>query len=296
MEQDKRAKTAAKRYRQECKAKGLRLLAPYVTALTKVPHKCLKCGNEFEIKPNDVRTRKPGFNGCMACRRVKQKAWHAPFDDYKARIEARGLVKVIGDGPVREGTNGARIKCKCLTCPSVFTARRQDLINGHGCKDCGFKRAQAAFKTKPFKLGRRTVGIQGYEAHALTLLLEHGVRPNDICVTQDAETPIIRMKDGTKHYPDVYIRSRKVIIEVKSVWTVGMLKNPSDTRSQTNKYNRVRQKAREAIEQGFDYRLWVMHSDGSRLKTPKEWTSMTRHQFRKAVLEMNPDLRLQKGR
>lgn len=63
--------------------------------------------------------------------------------------------------------------------------------------------------------------VQGYEPFALRDLLEQGVEEDDI-VTGCSKVPTVRYEFEGKsrvYFPDIYIKSRDLIIEVKSVYT-----------------------------------------------------------------------------
>lgn len=260
-------------YRMLCSRKGLRLLQPYQTALTKVKHLCLACRTTFEIRPNDVKTRKEGRNGCPVCGREAQKALRKPLEHWISEIENKVNVTVLGD---RQGNT---LKCRCLVCKAEFRSRRGDLLSGHGCRDCGYKQVHTSrWRRKPVVLGNRIVYVQGFEPQAIQWLLSHGVSPQDICVSSDADVPVIPTKAG-KHYPDLYVKSLGLVIEVKSTWTFG-LNSPST-------YRRVRSKAIAAKDQGYDYRLWLMAENGDKLTLPSEWWTLSRVKLRKQIDVLN---------
>lgn len=72
----------------------------------------------------------------------------------------------------------------------------------------------------------RIVNIQGYEHFAIDKLLKDGIDENDIFVEDEVQTIKYKLTDvktnkKEKHiyYPDIYLKSKNKIIEVKSIWT-----------------------------------------------------------------------------
>lgn len=79
-----------------------------------------------------------------------------------------------------------------------------------------------AFRSKDYVMpSGKVVRVQGYEGHAITMLLET-YRENDI-VTDTAEIPVITYigldHKEHKYYPDIFIPKERLIIEVKSSYT-----------------------------------------------------------------------------
>jgi len=93
----------------------------------------------------------------------------------------------------------------------------------------------------------RIINYQGYENIALDKLLSKHINEDDI-VSERNEVPIIEYKLHNKvykYYPDIYIKSKNLIIEVKSVWTYkkNIVKNTI--------------KALKTKESGFNFEFWI---------------------------------------
>lgn len=94
------------------------------------------------------------------------------------------------------------------------------------------------FKNYTFPSGR-IVSVQGYENYALDELLK-SYDENDIVVATDGisiHTGVIEYElNGTHIYkPDIYIKSKKLIIEVKSDWTYKITKKQTRAKEQACK-------------------------------------------------------------
>lgn len=92
----------------------------------------------------------------------------------------------------------------------------------------------------------KIVNIQGYEGRCLDILLDI-YEENDIHVERDV--PVIKYFDNKdnkhrKHYPDIFISSENMIIEVKSTYIKSITKN-------------LMEKYFAAKEQGYSYEIWV---------------------------------------
>ena len=103
----------------------------------------------------------------------------------------------------------------------------------------------------------REVHVQGYEAWALDILL-NSFSETELCIHRGV--PSIRYEIDGKlrvHYPDIFIPSRNLLIEVKSVYTFKSL------------YEKNMKKANAAVLAGYDYDLWIF--DASKNLDVKEF-------------------------
>ncbi len=262
-----------KEYIVFCSTKNLRLLEPYTTALSKADHLCLLCKHQFSIRPNDVRSRKESSNGCPECKRSKLRESHkVPVKDHIRAIEAHRRVKVL-----KVNSKARRYLVRCLKCEATYLGRLQDLKHGSGCIDCYRRDASRKFQAKPFRLGERNVSVLGYEHHALAHLLKKGVHPKDIRVSKDLDTPIISLPGNRKHYPDIFIPKRNLIIEVKSLWTLGI------TQDRAALFDKNKLKVKSALSSGYNYRMWVFNERGVKIKLPDDWHTLSQKKVQEAL-------------
>jgi len=140
------------------------------------------------------------------------------------------------------------------------------------------------YKKRVVMLGTRRLELQGYEPQALTYLMNSGFKAEEIRC--ECETvPIVRYKYGNRfrdYYPDMYIAHRRLIVEVKSEHTLGLLSNTKRGFSMTCA------KAIAAHKMGFKFVLLLMKSDGTRLKMPKNWAYMKKTQLNAEIDKLNP--------
>ena len=112
-------------YIEECKQKGYDLpVEEYKGSHTKINHKCKKCGNIYEQKPNDHLR---GV-GCPYCYGNNRKTTKQYIDECN---------KLSYDLPVEEykGAN-INIKHKCRKCDNVYEQSPSCHLQGQGCPKC----------------------------------------------------------------------------------------------------------------------------------------------------------------
>lgn len=131
----------------------------------------------------------------------------------------------------------------------------------------------------------RTLVVQGYEPMAIRYLLANGFAMPDLR-TEKEGVPVIRYKYGKKfrdYYPDLYSISRRIIFEVKSEHTLGLLSNTKRGFSMTCA------KAIACHERGYKFCLLLLTSRGQRLYLPKRWPYMKKQDLINEINKLNPD-------
>lgn len=117
------------------------------------------------------------------------------------------------------------------------------------------RRTKYQYKLFEFPSGRQ-VYIQGYEHYALRDLLNSGIDEEDIIVGTDTVPIILYEYRGKykKYYPDIFICSQHMIIEVKSAYTLNrnVLKNDSKFNTACESHN---------------FEVWVYTHQGVREKS-----------------------------
>lgn len=222
------------------------------------------------------------LKGCHLCHKqeIRLKRFSA---DLKLRRTAflKRLKEIYGDQLISKGA---------------------DYVNAHTpvlviCKDHGpikskpYRIIEGAWKGSPCSKCRKTgylkhvvIGgkefpVRGYEGLALKHLIESkGFDPNDIVVGNDVPKISInfKRKDGTQHrqhWPDIYIKSLNLLIEVKSTATFGL------TTFFGNSDDNIRlicHKSQTAKKQGYDYKVMLFKGQKknvSRIPLPLGWDS-----------------------
>ena len=121
------------------------------------------------------------------------------------------------------------------------------------------KAFKSGAKRKVFELPNGAIHFyQGYEDVALKLLLnEYAIEQ----ITMDIKkVPVIKYDRNRHYYPDFFIASKNLIIEVKSNHTY-----------QSQIFRNI-QKANAAVELGFDFQFWICNA--KQLKSKIQWRSL----------------------
>lgn len=94
--------------------------------------------------------------------------------------------------------------------------------------------------------------VQGYEPFALDIL--NKLYTEDEIKTDRKDVPRIKYTANDKcryYFPDIYIPSKNMIIEVKSTWTYKC------------KQDNIKEKAEATIAAGYTYEIWVFDRNGN---------------------------------
>lgn len=141
------------------------------------------------------------------------------------------------------------------------------------------------YKKKTFRLQNRVLQLQGYEPQAVNYLLANGFTEDQLFFECENRVPVVRYRYGNKfrdYYPDIYVPHRRLIIEVKSEKTMGLLDNTH------RGFSMNCAKAKACSDAGFKFCLLLMTSDGQRLRMPKNWHKMNKAELNAKVSELNP--------
>ncbi len=172
----------------------------------------------------------------------------------------------------------------CITCPShgEFWQTPANHMGGHGCPSCG--RAEGA--TTQHLNGRknvksiRTVEVKGKEfivdSRAEQAALNYLATKISVGrIYSRIQVPMIEYRvngHSHRHYADFYIPSRELLIEVKTMTTMGLTEFAFP--SKHDPYLTMRRKARDAFRAGYTYLvLLVMNSAGHSpvVELPLNW-------------------------
>lgn len=215
------------------------------------------CKHSFDIT-------RPQTKLCPICSpRSKNRTRHTQSSFEAALNTVTPNLKVIG---VFTRMKDA-IDIKCISCNHTWTARPYHLLySKSGCPSC-------MFLSKIIKLNGKKQIVQGYEPSAINYLRSKGFRDKDIKVFSSGEVPKVFYKfknRNTFHKPDIFIPSKNLLIEVKSLSTLGILPSRYG-KSPREIFIRNKRKAKAALRTGYKYLLLVMNAAGERIRLPKDW-------------------------
>lgn len=123
-------------------------IGEYKNATTKVKHKCLIDGYEWEAKPSNILF---GF-GCPKCG-GHMKRTHDDFIDEVERVNTD--VEILG----RYENSHTKIKTRCKKCGYTWDAFPATLLRGAGCIKCGFKKTADALRKSQEKYEEQVKNI-----------------------------------------------------------------------------------------------------------------------------------------
>lgn len=142
--------------------------------------------------------------------------------------------------------------------------------------------AYRKYKQYDFDFYGRSLLVQGYERQALRYLADTGLfKPSDILTEEEFGDGLqIRYKYGKrtrKYFPDIFIRSHNIIVEVKSLSTLGLIHNKKRGWSMTC------HKAIACHKKGYKFCLLLMTEKGERIFLPKKWARMKKAEVKDYV-------------
>ena len=222
----------------------VKVLAPYVKATVELPYQCLRCGSTGVCLPCQLTSDK----FCRTCGMEKRKANYLANHGVEHHFHIPSIRKKFSN-----------------TMKSRY-GHAHALQN----KELHDKQVKNGYSRIEYKLGRRSVTLQGYEPQGLTWLLANTtIKPKHIVCGVGGEIPSIPyVYFGKAHvyHPDIFVPSRKLLIEVKSSYTY----------SRYEKRNLAKQDACKNL--GYRFVFLVMNAKGERLngKSNKRSSSKTR--------------------
>ena len=159
-------------------------------------------------------------------------------------------------------------------CGKSFQTSMDSFRLSSGCPHCeGFYGSR--LKTR--EVDGITFHMQGHEPITLDRLLKK-YKAEDIKTGCDKVNrlmiPYTYMGEIKKYVPDFFIESANLIVETKSLGTMGLRKFiPKPNRV----FKKTQKKAKQCLENGYKFELHLYSDDGkTRIKLPKNWLDMTR--------------------
>lgn len=238
------------------------LAGVYVSSKQKLEFSCTEHGIQL-LYPSAVLAGK----GCSDCSRKLNNIAHTKWTTktYAKRLREIFKGSLVSLSPLVNIKE--KLLHKCNLCSHEWECLPSSKLQGFGCPICAIKKRQGIHSTK---LGSRSVEVQGYEATAIKYLLENTkLKAKDILVFADtvARTFQYTWNNYSRTYcPDIQIPKKKMIVEVKSPWTLGLYDKDIFAR------NVAKAKAVEATNHKF--RLLMVTSIESQqlcIRLPNDW-------------------------
>lgn len=253
-------------------ARGLTFIGPYVGWKRKIPYTCA-CGYTTSSVLEKILD---GHGGCKPCQRKKatenmMTRYGVPHVSQVPAVKAKWRNTLTARYGVDHPSHVPEFKAKAVAAMQATWIANHDNQVAKTRATCMerfgaphqmqnatvFKRSQSSLyrtKTHTFPSGRK-ITYQGYEFHAIHCLL------TDPLITEDE---ILSGHDKLKHlsipytwndkqrmyYPDIYLPSLNLMIEVKSTYTWNMSAEQN------------RQKLLATKAQGYECEVWIINTKG----------------------------------
>ena len=248
-------------YAKILKPRKLKPLEDYSSMDVSIKHQCLVCTHVFKNSPGNIIKQR---NGCSKCAGKHKKT----SEEY-----AQELIDIGSKFRLKGEYLGARIQTEhtCTVCNFTKLMTPTNALRGdHFCHKCHGKLRNYKRHTRTF--GDREVSFQGFNHLGMDWLLDkRKLDPSEIITEYEKGIPTIhyRFKGKRRHYPDLYVPKRKLIVEVKSDWTLSLCIGKKKGYAEVW-YQQIA-KYKSAIKQGYKYQLLVFDQNFERIKLPKNW-------------------------
>lgn len=207
-----------------------------------------KCGRESKI------SLKSFLHGSR-CKKCAADLLKLSFEEVKEIFKDGGCILLSKD--YENSASKLRYQCHCGA-ESIISLNK--FQTGQRCKKCAVaKGKRKAFSRKQYKFpSGKEVLVQGYENHCIDQLLREGVDENDIIV-EDIPTISYNWNGSRNYYPDIFVPSKNLLIEVKShfIWNFQVFQNI--------------QKMKHSEEQGYHMELRVYDGKGAEIYRRNRW-------------------------
>lgn len=239
-------------------------------------HRKLK---DVQEKANETNRKNHGGVHNLALPETKVKAFYAFIMKYaETDVEAEGLLRAVGinlDGEFEmepfENIKEYHQRYSVLNLPLMKKYMKETYGAEHAlqCPELFKKQMRSRIDKKPYRFpSGRIEQVQGHEPYAIKDLLNEYDEEDIVVGCENVPTfryklPIENGKDEenskpkfTKHtyYPDIYIKSENLIIEVKSLYTF---------EKEEKKNHR---KLRAVQRAGYRAQLWIYDNNGKKIK------------------------------
>lgn len=251
---------------------------------TKAPakFKCTVCKTVWTTRCSHVLQ---GDRGCPKCAIQKRaKTLSMSKQEFIKRLRlVSSDIKLIGNWTnTRSKTEFKHV------CGHNWTARPSSiLMDKTTCPKCSYATrviGRQLFYT--VSLGKRKSTVCGFEPQALNWIKSNTrIQAKQITVQTEKQIPIFYYKHKGKncrYFPDFLIKSKNIIVEVKSTSTLGLVPNLYRL-DQFDMFERLKKKRVAVIGAGFKFNLLVMNKDGTRVKLPQNWYDLTLRQVKRFI-------------
>jgi len=220
-----------------------------------------KCGNTFLSSPKRIFNTE---SGCPHCSRriVQESRREKSKNEYVELLKAKGCSVL----PIETyQTARIAIRHKCSACGHIRNITPTHLLRLAKCTNCAPKN-----KSHSITIHKKVYSVYGYEDFALQILVKK-FKASEIESYQSGKVPQIKYGKNRRHYPDLYVPSKNLLIEVKGPATFGMKEFKHAKITKAARFYNCCEKAIAAQNLGFKYKLMLILGPGREMKLPKDW-------------------------
>jgi predicted nucleic acid-binding Zn-ribbon protein len=221
------------------------------------------CGHTWNARPANLLKG----HGCPECRHGSSNKTTSKFKQELKAVNREILL-------LEEYVNAKTKVSVKHTCGHVWSTLPNVLLKGHGCPACSHK-LKWAQEAKTF--------VRGYEPQALKWLTKTRFKAKQIQVSDIPWITYSYSGRKRKYYPDFFVADEALIIEVKSMSSMGLSSNFYKLSSR-ELLATLKAKRRACIKQGFNFELMLMAPDGARIALPDNWYQLSGKAIRKAIV------------
>lgn len=245
---------------------NIKCLGTYVNCETKILHKCLVCSTEKLDTPSNKLKY-----GCATCVGLAKKT----VDSYNEELRQKGInFKAYEYKGAKVSTLHACTKCFKFSINALPTNMLKP--NKIKCPECDGSNVHVV------KMYNRFFRVRGYERFAVKQIIKRfGL--NNVKCDLDGEVPQVLMRNGTKHRPDFYIPNENLMIEIKSLATMGLLNFGIYGKNPELEFKNIVSKKKAALKMGYRYFLLLISDEGDQIPIPHNWETLSRSKLRKII-------------
>lgn len=252
----------------------MKCLGEYTGCYDPLPHVCNVCKHEQDYRPLNLLRY-----GCRKCAGCLPKTTQSYNRELVAKDIGFEVVEYLGARiPVwHTCTKCSKYKVKA----SPTNMLKQGKIK---CADCdGTSIHLVKFKNKTFK-------VRGFERFAIKSLIKHfGI--NNVVTDIGGGVPEIQVTKHKVHKPDFYIPSENMMVEVKSIPTMGLSNFKIFGKEPKRLFQAIKKKKKAATKMGYKYFLLLISSKGKQVKIPQDWEKLSRSKLQKIVKDLGHPLK-----
>lgn len=269
-----------------CKQRNVKVKESTVTTGSNLSQfKCLVCKRTWTTSPKSFMSMKHGCHTCMNKKsgiQVKKTLWQTKV---KPRVRVSCFILKVPE----DYNEGFCLKCKI--CGTTFSNKYRNIKvtterDGLLCPTCCRRKSFGTgfSKKHEYVLDGKRISLRGYEPKALDWILSNTpITEKEIITETCPNFPTLRYRYRNKlrrYTPDFFIKSKGIIVEVKSLLTSGLgLSKVYFGRTQLSLFGELKAKRKACLTAGYRFKLLVMLPDGRKLKLPKQWYEMSRKEL-----------------